>query len=278
MRSILRGCWLIVPKTYWPVTLVPAHAANNPAPSRPLVFALSRPIRNSECTAAEAYAATGGRVVFASGCLHSPVQTRGGGLDFPQSSSSCYVFPGLALGLLISGAKGLQDNALIVAAEAVAARVTARTSARLSLPHTSDAWRAQDADRAVGAVYPPFSSVRDVSAAVAAAVAKAVYDAGLATSTPRPRDLLATAKACVPATATTAPPLAADARPGGARPSDGNGSRSIEGTERRSADKFQHVSDPGLSKKVVREKNDLCSTFNIEKRTKRPAMWLVLES
>ena len=143
---------------------------------RPLVFALSRPVGNSECTAADAYAATQGRVIFASGCLQPPVLLPDGRTMRPLNSTSCYIFPGVGLGAIMCSAKHLRDDAFIAAAEALAARVT-------------------DKDRAQGSVYPPFDTIREISAHVARAVAAAAYDAGLATRTPRPRDLLAEARA-----------------------------------------------------------------------------------
>ena len=153
-----------------------AMAQHNPAPAAPLVFALSRPVGNSECTAAEAYAATGGRVVFASGCLQPPVTLPDGRVMSPLNSTSCYIFPGVALGATMCGARHLRDDAFLAAAEALSSRVSAE-------------------DRAAGSVYPAFEGIRDVSAHVARAVAAATYDAGLASGPPRPRDLLATAKA-----------------------------------------------------------------------------------
>ena len=152
-----------------------AMAAHNAAPARPLVFALSRPVENSECSAKEAYDATGGRAIYASGCLMPPVTLSDGSVQAPLNSSSCYIFPGVALGAVMSGARHIRDDALIAAAEALAGRVT-------------------DADRAAGSVYPPFKDIREVSAHVARAVAAAVYDAGLASAGPRPRDLLKTAR------------------------------------------------------------------------------------
>ena len=152
-----------------------AMAKHNPAPTSPLVFALSRPVANSECTAAEAYAATGGRVVYASGCLQEPVTLPDGSTRHPLNSTSCYIFPGVALGATMSGARHLRDEAFLAAAEALGGQVTA-------------------ADLARGSVFPPFAAIRDISAHVARAVAAATYDAGLASGPPRSRDLLRTAR------------------------------------------------------------------------------------
>ena len=49
-------------------------------------------------------------------------------------------------------------------------------------------------DLAQGSLYPPLARVREVSAHIAAAVARVVFDAGLA-GMPRPADLLAHVRA-----------------------------------------------------------------------------------
>ena len=143
---------------------------------RPLIFALSRPVENSECTPEEAYAWSGGRALYVSGCLQPAVTLPDGSQRAPLNSTSAYIFPGVALGAVVSGAERLRDDAFLAAAQALAGRVT-------------------DEDRAKGALYPPFAAIRDISAHVAKAVAATTYDAGLATRKPRPRDLLAECRA-----------------------------------------------------------------------------------
>ena len=64
------------------------------------IFALSRPEGISECTAKEAYDATEGRCVFASGCPVEPfVDAHTGKRIAPRPSTSAFVFPGFAFGL-----------------------------------------------------------------------------------------------------------------------------------------------------------------------------------
>lgn len=129
---------------------------------RPLVFALSNPTSKSECTAAEAVAATNGRAVFASGSPFPPVSLPDGSTMLPGQGNNAYVFPGLGAGIVAAGATTVPDALFLTAARALAAAVTP--------------------DRlAVGAVYPPIEEVRHVSAVLALAVAKAAAELGVAT-------------------------------------------------------------------------------------------------
>lgn len=124
---------------------------------RPLIFALSRPVANSECTAEEAYKWSDYRAVYSSGCVQPSVVGPGGQVFSPLPSTSAYVFPGIGLGAAFSGAERLRDETFIAAAEALAAQVT-------------------EGDRRAGSVYPPFKDIRAISAAVAKAVAQAIHD------------------------------------------------------------------------------------------------------
>lgn len=139
---------------------------------RPIVFALSNPTANAECTAEQAYAGTGGRAVFASGSPFAPV-TWGTGVFAPGQANNSYIFPGVGHGLLLSGAKRATDEMFFAAAQALAAQVS-------------------QADLGAGRVFPKGARMREVAAAVAAAVAAVAYDQGNATK-PRPVDLPAEA-------------------------------------------------------------------------------------
>ena len=152
----------------------------------PLIFALSRHEGISECTAAEAYAATGGRCVFAARVNTLPFVpppgcgSNGGKTITLQPSTSAYVFPGLAMGLILADASRVRAPLIIAAAEAVEAAVT-------------------EEELSQGAVYPRVSRMREVAASVAANVAAACYDSGLATTmakeqAPTYEKLLETAK------------------------------------------------------------------------------------
>jgi len=136
----------------------------------PVVFALSNPTSKAECTAEQAYAWTGGRVIYASGSPFDPV-TIAGRTYQPGQANNSYIFPGIGLGLMVSGASRTTDTMFLAAADALADQVTHR-------------------DLEVGRIFPLQSRLRDVAAAVAAAVAQVAFTGGVATK-PRPDSLTA---------------------------------------------------------------------------------------
>ena len=112
---------------------------------------------------------TDGRALFACGSPFDPV-TLDGRTYVPRQGNNSYIFPGVGLGAIACGAKRVIDEMFLAAADALAATVT-------------------QADLDQGSLYPPLANVREVSARIAAAVARIAYRRGLATK-PEPADLL----------------------------------------------------------------------------------------
>ncbi|KAF5936139.1 hypothetical protein HYC85_027268 [Camellia sinensis] len=134
---------------------------------KPVILALSNPTSQSECTAEEAYTWSEGRAIFASGSPFDPVEYNGK-VFVPGQSNNAYIFPGLGLGLIMSGTIRVHDDMLLAASEALAAQVTEENYEK-------------------GLIFPPFTSIRNISAQIAANVAAKSYELGLATHLPRPR-------------------------------------------------------------------------------------------
>ena len=140
---------------------------------RPVIFALSNPTEHSECTAEQAYSWSGGRAVFASGSPFSPVQ-HGGATFVSGQCNNAYVFPGVGLGVIASGATRVVPEMFFEAAKTLAACVT------------------KD-DLGKGRLFPALTRAREISALIAAAVAEVAHQRGLARE-PWPEDLLAHAR------------------------------------------------------------------------------------
>src|SRR4029079_14087884 len=86
---------------------------------RPLIFALSNPTSKSECTAEQAFEWSGGRAVFASDSPFAAVEYNGRTFT-PSQANNAYIFPGLGLGAIASGARRI-TNEMFMAAPATLA-------------------------------------------------------------------------------------------------------------------------------------------------------------
>jgi len=134
------------------VTEMAAHVA------RPVIMPLSNPTSHSEAQAADLIAWTGGRALIATGSPFPPVGYHGVRYEVAQANNAL-VFPGLGLGVTVSRARRVSDGMLAAAAGALAGL--------------------SDAAAPGAAVLPPAASLREVSAAVAEAVARAAQAEGL---------------------------------------------------------------------------------------------------
>lgn len=117
---------------------------------RPVLFALSNPTSKSECTAKEAYEYSQGKAIFASGSPFDPVEYNGNIRETSQSNNA-YIFPGIGLAATICGAKRIDDEFFLVAAQTLANQV-------------------KDSDIEKGKLYPNLSELREISLEIAMSV------------------------------------------------------------------------------------------------------------
>jgi len=134
---------------------------------KPIILALSNPTSKAECSAEEAYTWSGGRAIYASGSPFPPF-VLGGRTFVPGQGNNSYIFPGVGLGVVACRARHVTDRMFAEAAKALAGMV---------LP----------GDLELGRIYPALSRIREVSAAIAVAVAEVAFRDGLA-GLPRPAD------------------------------------------------------------------------------------------
>ncbi|MBO9323234.1 MAG: NAD-dependent malic enzyme [Roseiflexus sp.] len=127
---------------------------------RPVIFPLSNPTSKSEAVPADLIAWTEGRALVATGSPFEPV-TYGGRTFTIGQCNNVFIFPGVGLGVIAVGAKRVTDAMFIAAARALSAFSPARQDPTASL-------------------YPSLTQVRDVSRAVAQAVAAEAVRSGLA--------------------------------------------------------------------------------------------------
>ena len=110
---------------------------------RPVVFPLSNPTSKSECTYEEAFAWTGGKVIFASGSPFAPIE-RGGAVYSPAQANNAYIFPAVGHAAILCKASCIPEEVFLEAAASLANQSSEEELAR-------------------GRLFPPFSDIRKVS-------------------------------------------------------------------------------------------------------------------
>jgi malate dehydrogenase (oxaloacetate-decarboxylating) len=127
---------------------------------RPIIFPLSNPTSRSEATAEELIGWTDGRALIGTGSPFAPVEWQGRKIPIDQTNNS-YIFPGMGLGILASGARRVTDAMFMMAAKAVAGMSPTATDKQ-------------------GRLLPPVSWMREVAVAVGKAVARQAQADGVA--------------------------------------------------------------------------------------------------
>ena len=130
---------------------------------RPVIFPLSNPTSKSEATPSELLQWTEGRALIATGSPFQPISYAGRLIKIGQCNN-VFIFPGVGLGVIASGADRVTD-----AMFSAAARVFSEFSPALT-----------DGD---APLYPPVERVREISRKVAVAVGVEAQQAGLTETT-----------------------------------------------------------------------------------------------
>lgn len=127
---------------------------------RPIVLPLSNPTSQVEAVPADILQWTEGRALIATGSPFAPVNYQGKIYNISQCNNS-YIFPGIGLGVIASGATRVTDSMLIASSNTLAA--------------CSPMLRHPEAD-----LLPDLNEIQQVSKTIAFKVAKAAMEAGVA--------------------------------------------------------------------------------------------------
>ncbi len=129
---------------------------------RPIVLPLSNPTEKIEAAPADVIAWSGGKALVAAGIPVKPFDYDGVTFTIGQGNNAL-LYPGLGLGVIVSGASQVTDGMLLAAAQAVSSQV--------------------DSSQPGASLLPPVANLRASSATVAVAVARQAQADGVATRT-----------------------------------------------------------------------------------------------
>ena len=128
---------------------------------RPIVLPLSNPTERIEAMPEDVIAWSGGKALVATGIPVAPFDYEGTTFTIGQGNNAL-LYPGLGLGVIVSGASRVTDGMLLAAAQAVASQV--------------------DPTEPGASLLPPVENLRASSATVAVAVARQAQADGVATA------------------------------------------------------------------------------------------------
>ena len=129
---------------------------------RPLVLALSNPTSKAECSAEQAYRWSNNKALFASGSPFPDYVTESGKKLVPSQANNSWIFPAVGHALVATRAMHCPGKVFEVSALALSKLV-----------------KPEDLDQA--SLLPPLPQIREYALPVAVAVAKYLYENGLAT-------------------------------------------------------------------------------------------------
>lgn len=128
---------------------------------RPIILPLSNPTERIEAMPQDVIAWSGGKALVATGIPVAPFDYEGTTFTIGQGNNAL-LYPGLGLGVIVSGASRVTDGMLLAAAQAVASQV--------------------DPTEPGASLLPPVENLRASSATVAVAVARQAEADGVATT------------------------------------------------------------------------------------------------
>jgi malate dehydrogenase (oxaloacetate-decarboxylating)(NADP+) len=118
--------------------------------TRPIIFPLSNPVSLCEVEYDVAVKWTEGKVIFASGSPYQSFEWEGKTFE-PGQGNNMYVFPGIGLGIVLSGARHVTDEMVEAASIALSSSLN-------------------DEELAAELVYPRLDRIRQISGKIALAV------------------------------------------------------------------------------------------------------------